>query len=135
MSLILVDAVKNADEVLNASAPRSNDMNSHTPEPKYQDSPAAPTGVVCSDLLGRLRAHIAMMAPHQKERHAGKLLIEAADRIGEETISRAKALSLIVNNVEEVQNGIGGVIGYKLNLTTEQTDCLWRTLESRPNES
>jgi hypothetical protein len=80
-----------------------------------------------------LRAHIAMMAPHQKERHAGKLLIEAADRIGEETICRAKVLSFIVNNVEEVQNGIGGVIGYKLNLTTEQTDYLWRTLESRPN--
>lgn len=32
-------------------------------------------------LLCRLRAHIAIMAPHQKERAAGRLLIEAADEI------------------------------------------------------
>jgi hypothetical protein len=37
--------------------------------------------VSSSDLVRRLRAHIAMMAPHQKERHAGKLLIEATTEI------------------------------------------------------
>lgn len=42
-----------------------------------------------------------------------------------------KALAFIVNNVEEVQNGIGGVIGYKLNLTMEQTEYLWRTLDGQ----
>jgi hypothetical protein len=32
-------------------------------------------------LVERLRNHIATMAPHQKERHTGKLLIEATEEI------------------------------------------------------
>lgn len=34
-----------------------------------------------SELVRRLRSHIAMMAPHQKERRTGKLLIEATEII------------------------------------------------------
>lgn len=34
-----------------------------------------------SDLLQRLNSHISLMAPHQKEREQGKLLIEARDAI------------------------------------------------------
>lgn len=33
------------------------------------------------DLLTRLQNHIAMMAPHQRDRHAGKLLAESRDEI------------------------------------------------------
>lgn len=33
-------------------------------------------------LVRRLRSHISMLAPHQKERMTGKLLIEATDEIG-----------------------------------------------------
>lgn len=33
--------------------------------------------VGCGDLVMRLRSAVAMMAPHQKERHNGKLLIES----------------------------------------------------------
>lgn len=33
------------------------------------------------DLLARLQNHIAMMAPHQRDRYAGKLLVEARDEI------------------------------------------------------
>ena len=44
----------------------------HTPSAIAHDLP---------DLLTRLQSHIAMMAPHQKTRHAGKLLIEARDEI------------------------------------------------------
>jgi hypothetical protein len=33
-------------------------------------------------LVQRLRSHISGMAPHQKERVAGKMLIEATDEIG-----------------------------------------------------
>lgn len=49
--------------------------------PNSIEQPAAPTPVACSDLVRRLRAHIAMMAPHQKERRTGKLLIEATEII------------------------------------------------------
>jgi hypothetical protein len=34
-----------------------------------------------SDVLGNLRLHIAQMAPHQKERAGGQLLVQAALRI------------------------------------------------------
>lgn len=34
-----------------------------------------------NDVLLDLRVHIMAMAPHQKDRHAGKLLIRAADEI------------------------------------------------------
>lgn len=33
------------------------------------------------DLLTRLHNHRAMMAPHQKDRHGGKLLLEAINEI------------------------------------------------------
>lgn len=40
------------------------------------------------DILLRLKNHIAQMAPHQKKRETGKLLIEATNKIEalEETI-------------------------------------------------
>lgn len=34
-----------------------------------------------SALLDQLRSHIAAMAPHQKERAAGKLILDAAARL------------------------------------------------------
>lgn len=37
-----------------------------------------------SDLLDRLRRHIKIMAPHQREREAGQLLIEAANQIADD---------------------------------------------------
>ena len=99
------------------------------------NNPKAITGVPSGDLLGRLRGHIAAMAPHQKERHAGKLLIEATDALGSEIVCRATALSFLVNNIIEVKNQIGGVIGYRLQLNAEDTEKLWRILDmtSRPN--
>ena len=36
-----------------------------------------------SDLVSRLRSHIAMMAPHQRERVGGRLLVESFDEIRE----------------------------------------------------
>lgn len=42
----------------------------------------SPAGVTVQRLVRRLRSHIAMLAPHQKERMTGKLLIEATDEIG-----------------------------------------------------
>jgi len=33
------------------------------------------------DLLNRLSCHIGMMAPHQKDRYSGRLLIEAAEAL------------------------------------------------------
>lgn len=50
-------------------------------DPHVIDSPAAPPVVACSALLYRIRNHISIMAPHQKERYAGRLLIEAEQHI------------------------------------------------------
>lgn len=41
------------------------------------------------DLLTRLNNHIAMMAPHQRERHGGRLLIEARDEIARQRVVMA----------------------------------------------
>jgi predicted metal-binding protein len=46
---------------------------------KPATSPASDGSAVQSGLIRRLRNHIAMMAPHQKERQTGKLLIEATE--------------------------------------------------------
>lgn len=35
------------------------------------------------DLLTRLNNHAAMMAPHQQDRHTGRLLLEARERLVE----------------------------------------------------
>jgi len=43
-----------------------------------RDAPASSVQRV----VRRLRSHIAMLAPHQRERMTGKLLIEATDEIG-----------------------------------------------------
>ena len=52
---------------------------------KTPELPDAPKGhsTPCggSALLRQLESHIAMMAPHQKERRGGALLIEAKDEI------------------------------------------------------
>lgn len=39
--------------------------------------------VASTDLVMRLRSAVAMMAPHQKERHNGKLLIESLEMMEE----------------------------------------------------
>ena len=98
--------------------------------------PESDNRVGSSAVLGRLRAHILQMAPHQKERTGGKLLVEASDALGQEIITRATALSFLVNNIEEIKNQIGGVIGYRLQLNAEQTEELWRILDmtGRPND-
>lgn len=45
-----------------------------------------------NDILTRLDNHIALMAPHQKEREAGKLLIDARAAIAlERTLARSEA--------------------------------------------
>jgi hypothetical protein len=60
------------------------------------DSPDAPLAVACSDLLCRLVNHRAAMAPHQKELHAGKLLVEATEAIAKliEQLAASDALHL-----------------------------------------
>lgn len=40
------------------------------------------------------------------------------------------ARALVMNNVEEVKNEIGGVVGYSLNLTPSQTELLCQILEN-----
>jgi len=52
---------------------------SHALKPFKAESGAV--AIRSGDLLCRIRNHQAMMAPHQKERTTGKLLIEAADRL------------------------------------------------------
>jgi hypothetical protein len=49
-------------------------------------------------VLERLRSHIAMMATHQAERHAGKLLVAAADEI--ERLLRGEGVLEFVNENE-----------------------------------
>lgn len=40
----------------------------------------------------------------------------------------------VLDRLEEVTNEIGGVIGYKLNLSAEETEGLWRDIESGVKE-
>jgi flagellar basal body-associated protein FliL len=45
------------------------------------NNPNRTSPVASGALLGRLRSHIALMADHQRHRHAGKLIIESAETI------------------------------------------------------
>ncbi len=49
------------------------------------------------DLLARLNSYISIMAPHQRERRGGQLMIEAAKEIKElrETIKNLQDLNMI----------------------------------------
>ncbi len=44
-------------------------------------------------------------------------------------VYRTSIGQFVLNRVEEVTNGIGGVIGYKLNLNAEETEKLMRLIE------
>jgi hypothetical protein len=43
---------------------------------------------------------------------------------------RARVGQFVLNRIEEVQNHIGGVIGYRLNLSAEETEKLMKIIES-----
>lgn len=62
----------------NGPRPDTTDMKtkSDSTAPQLSPSPMAD-----GDLLERLVRHISMMAPHQKDREGGRLLIESADEI------------------------------------------------------
>lgn len=53
-----------------------------TQEPKTDAQTETAQAGSVQRLVRRLRSHIAMLAPHQKERMTGNLLIEATDEIG-----------------------------------------------------
>jgi hypothetical protein len=59
-------------------------------------SPASLAAAHGSALLTRLYNHRAMMAPHQKERHTGKMLLECIAEI--ERLSEAIRLTLEENS-------------------------------------
>lgn len=51
----------------------------HTPKPETIEdhtTKAVDPATICSGVLTRLYSHRGMMAPHQKERHGGKLLMD-----------------------------------------------------------
>lgn len=54
------------------------------------------------DLLTRLNSHIAAMAPHQADRRAGKLLIEAAAEIERLRKSSEEDTAIVADASEEV---------------------------------
>lgn len=58
--------------------PSQNDSASQSIAPFTSDGHGA---VRSSDLVRRLRVYIAWMSPHQRNRQAGKLLIEATEMI------------------------------------------------------
>lgn len=74
-----------------------------------------------SDLLARLRGHVAMMAPHQRERHAGKLLIEAKEALEAQgewrtiALDSLEALRLMHEHYEDLGASNPGFMG-KLTL-------------------
>lgn len=43
----------------------------------------------------------------------------------------ARAFFFVRNNLLEVKNDIGGAIGYRLDLTPDETETLWRILEGK----
>lgn len=52
-------------------------------------------------LITQLQNHIAVMAPHQKERHAGQLLIHATKALSDRETGRRDLLEAIAGLLEQ----------------------------------
>lgn len=76
------------------------------------------------DLLKRLNNHIMMMAPHQRDRVQGKLLIEARDeikRLQELLRSMPKSFGITEKEIEGQPQSIGEYMQAEQDMGRRQT--------------
>jgi len=93
------------------------------------DTPREPLPLPASGLLGDLRRHISMMAPHQKDRRQGRLLIDAAQEIAR----LRDGIDCAANALTDSALCSGRTCGARLDTAEEIAKSLMRTCYDEAN--